>query len=326
MKHALYTQYGPPEVMQLMEVVRPAPKENEILLRIHATTVTATEASFRKGEPFVTRLFTGLRQPNIKVLGEELSGEVVAIGEAVSRFQIGDQVFGTAGPTFGANAEYICLPEGDAVLAHKPRNMSFEEAAASVDGFLTALPFLRDKGLIGPGQKVLIYGASGSVGSAAVQIAQYYGAEVSAVCSTTNIPLVRRLGAHHVIDYTKEDFAESSQRYDIIFDAVGKRSFADSKRALRPDGIFLEAGIDLKALFAVVWTRFFSRQKARIAATGLRPPAERVEDLRLLKQLMEEGVIRPVIDRQYDLEEIQAAHRYVDTGRKKGNVVIRMAS
>ena len=240
MKAIKYTSYGSPEVLQVVELEKPVAGENEILIKIHATTVTATEALFRKGEPFFSRLFTGLTKPKLTTLGEELSGVVEAIGKDITCYQVGDEVFGTAGPKFGANAEYLSSPE-DGVLAIKPSNLNHEEAAASVDGWLTALPFLRDTGNIQKGQKVLIYGASGSVGAAAVQVANYYGAEVTAVCSSANIEWVKALGAKHIIDYTKQDFSKTGETYDIIFDAVGKISFLQSKKYLTPRGIFLEA-------------------------------------------------------------------------------------
>ena len=321
MKAIVYTKYGPPDVLQLKEVEKPTPKDNEVQIRIYATTVTATECTFRKGEPLFSRLFTGLRRPKITTLGEELAGEIEAAGKDVKLFERSNQVFGTAGPGFGANAEYICIPE-DGVLAIKPSNMNYVESASSVDGFLTALPFLRDKGNIQSGQRVLINGASGSVGSAAVQIARYFGAEVTGVCSTTNLEMVRTLGAKNVIDYTKEDFTRTGQTYDIIFDAVGKISFSRCKSSLKQNGIFLEAGIGLGIFPHVLWTSMFGGKKARIAATGLRSPQERTKDLIFLKELMEEGKIKPVIDRHYPLEKIAEAHSYVDQGHKKGNVVI----
>ncbi len=321
MKTAIYTKYGPPEVLRIIEVDKPVPGDTELLIRVHATTVTATECTFRKGEPYFSRLFTGIRKPKNLTLGEELSGEIESVGKDVKQFIAGDQVFGTAGPAFGANADYICLPE-DGVLAIKPANISYEEAAASVDGFLTALPFLRDKGNVKSGQSVLIYGASGSVGAAAVQIANYLGAEVTGVCSTENIALVFGLGAKNVIDYTKEDFTQNGRTYDVIFDAVGKTSFANCKGSLKPQGRFLEAGIGMEIFPHVLWTSIAGGKKALIAATGLRPPHARKKDLILLKELMETGKIKPVIDRSYSLEEIVEAHRYVDQGHKKGNVAI----
>ena len=323
MKAIIQTQYGTPDVLQVVEVEKPSPANNEVLVKIHATTVTATESVFRQGKPYFSRLFTGLTKPKIKTLGEELAGEIVAVGKDVANFQVGDHVFGTAGPDFGANAEYLCVP-ADEVLALMPEQLSYQEAAGSVDGFLTALPFLRDEGNIREGHKVLINGASGSVGSAAVQIAKYFGADVTGICSTRNMDLVKSLGADHVIDYTAEDFTQNGQIYDIIFDAVGKITFSHSKKSLTSDGIFLEAGMDLDILRHVIWTSVVGIKKAKIAATGLRPPHEKAKDLQLLKELMETGIIKPVIDRCYPLEQISDAHRYVDTGRKKGNVVINI--
>ena len=321
MKAIEYNNYGPPEVLQLVDSENPTPKANEVLVKIHATTVTATECMFRQGKPFISRFFTGLTKPKLTRLGEELSGEIVAVGNDVKKFKKGDKVFGTAGPKFGANAEYLCVPE-DGVLAAKPGNMNYEEAAASVDGFLTAMPFLRDTGKIKKGQTVLINGASGSVGSAAVQIAKYFETEVTGVCSSNNVELVKSIGADKVIDYTKEDFTKSGNTYDIIFDAVGKVRYSNAKKALKKDGIFLEAGMSLGIISNVFWTSLFGKKKAKIAATGLRPPKERAKDLLQLKRLMEEGKIKPVIDTTYPLEEIVKAHAYVDKGHKKGNVVI----
>lgn len=324
MKAIVYREYGSPDVLKLEEVEKPTPKDNELLIKIHATTVTATEATFRRGEPLIARLFTGLTKPKNTRLGEELAGEIEAVGKDVTRFKIGDQIFGTAGPEFGANAEYICLPE-DGVLTIKPANMDYEEAASSVDGVLTALPFLRDTGNIQSGQKVLINGASGSVGAAAVQLAQVFGAEVTGVCSTSNVELVKSLGADKVIDYTQEDFTQSQETYDLIFDTVGKTSFARCKKTLKPNGIFLEAAINgLGLLPQVLWTAMFGSKKVKIAATGLRPEGDRRKDLVFLKELIEAGKIKPVIDRCYPLEHIAEAHRYVDTGHKKGNVVISL--
>lgn len=323
MKAIEYENYGAPEVLQLKDVKKPTPKRNEVLIKIFATTVTATECTFRKGDPFMTRLFTGILKPKLTRLGEELTGEVESVGEDVNLFKKGDQVFGTAGPGFGANAEYICVPE-DGVLAMKPGNLSDEEAASSIDGFLTALPFLRDTGKIQSGYKVLIYGASGSVGTAAIQVAKYFGAEVTGVCSSSNVELVKSLGADMVIDYTKEDFTKSGHTYDIIFDAVGKIRFSPCKSSLKQNGIFLEAGIGMNILPQVLWTSLFGRKKAKITATGLRPPTERTKDLILLKNLLEEGQIKPVIDRAYPIEQIAMAHAYVDKGHKKGNVTIHI--
>ena len=323
MKAIVYTRYGPPEVLQLKEVEKPSPKDNEVLIRVYATTVTATECTFRKGETLFIKVFTGIRKPRITTLGEELAGEIEAVGKNVKLFKKSDQVFGSAGPGFGANAEYICIPE-NGVLAIKPTNMNYEEAASCVDGFLTALPFLRDKGKIQHGQRVLVYGASGSVGTSAVQVAKYFGAEVTGVCSTANMEMVRTLGADIVIDYTKDDFTKTAKNYDIIFDTVGKTTFSRCKNSLMQKGIFLESGIGLEIFPHLIWTSLFGGKKARVAATGLRSPKERTKDLIFLKELLETGKIKPVIDRRYSLEEIAEAHTYVDKGHKKGNVVISL--
>ncbi|MDP8208328.1 MAG: NAD(P)-dependent alcohol dehydrogenase [Candidatus Electryonea clarkiae] len=320
MKTIVYMKYGSPDVLRLKEIEKPVPKENQVRIRIEATTVTATECTFRKGVPFFARLFTGLTKPKITTLGEELAGEVEAVGRDVKRFKAGDKVFGTAGTGFGAYAEYICLPEeGEFVI--KPTNISYEEAACC-DGVLTALPFLRDTGNIQSGQQVLINGASGSIGTASVQLARHFGAEVTGVCSAINVDMVKSLGADHVIDYTKEDFTRSGETYDIIFDTVGKISFSRCKRSLNPKGIFLEAAIGLSIFPHVILTSLFGSKRAKIAATGLRPPSEKAKDLLFLKELTEAGKYKAVIDRSYPLEQIAEAHSYVEKGHKKGNVVI----
>lgn len=324
MKIIKYYQYGSPKVLKVEESKTPKPKDDEILLKIHASSVTTTEAYFRKGEPYVTRLFIGMTKPKINTLGEELSGEVVEIGKKITSFKVGDLVFGTAGPNFGANAEYFIVKESGAI-AKKPEGISHTDSAASVDGFLTSMPFLRDAGNIKKGDDVLIYGASGSLGTAAVQIAKYYQAKVTAVCSGKNAELVKNLGADKVIDYTQEDFTKREEKYDIIFDTVGKINFGKSKKSLKERGIFLEAGINMTLLPNVLWTKLFGKKKLKIVATGLRPPAERVKDLNILRELMESKKILPVIDKTYDFDNIQEAHAYVDTGHKRGNVALKVA-
>jgi NADPH:quinone reductase-like Zn-dependent oxidoreductase len=320
-KAVVYTKYGPPDVLQIKKFEKPFPKENEVLIKVYATTVTATDCTFRKGESFFSRLFTGITKPKNQILGSEFAGEIESTGKDVKLFQAGDQVLGTT-PGYGSYAEYLCLPEKGATFALKGKKLNFKQSIACCDGFLTALPFLRDKGKIKSDDKVLINGASGSVGSAAIQLAKYFGAEVTGVCSATNLELVKSFGADYVIDYNKENFINNGKKYDIIFDTVGKISFSKCKRSLSEKGIFLEAGITMSVLPQVLITSLIGSKKAKIMATGLRPPDERTNDLNFIIELAETQKIKPVIDRVYSLKQITEAHRYVDTGRKKGNVII----
>jgi NADPH:quinone reductase-like Zn-dependent oxidoreductase len=323
MKAVVYHKYGPPDVLALEEVEAPTPRDKEVLIRIYATVVTAADCAARKGDPFIFRFFTGLRKPKKTILGAEFAGEVEATGKNVDRFREGSQVFGASGAAFGSLAEYICLPE-EAALAPKPSNMTYERAAAVCSGALTALPFLRDKGQIQRGQQVLINGASGSVGTAAVQLAKYFGAEVTGVSSTAKLELLKSLGADKVIDYTKEDFTQTGRTYDIIFDAVGKTSFSRCKGSLKQRGIYLSTVPTLAICRQMLWTSRIGSKRAAIAFTGLRPVSEKAKDLLFLKELAEAEQILPVIDRRHPLEQTAEAHRYVDQGRKTGDVVITM--
>lgn len=318
MKAIVHTRYGPPDVLQLKEIEKPTPGDHEVLVRVHATTVTPVDCIFRKGDQFFARLFTGLTNPKNPILGSELSGIVEAVGENVTQFKEGDPVFG-GGPA--AHAEYACLSE-DGPLAIKPPNLTFEEAAAVPYGVLTALPFLRDEGGIQKGHNVLINGASGSVGTYAVQIAKHVGTEVTGVCSSGNVEMVKSLGADRVIDYTREDFTADGRTYDVIFDAVGKSSFSKCRDALKEDGIYLTTVLGLPILFQMAWTSMGSGKRAMFAATGLRPPGEMAKDLIFAKELIEAGKMKPVIDRRYPMEQMVQAHEYVGKGHKQGNVVI----
>ncbi len=323
MKAVICTRYGPPEVLQIQEVAKPIPKDNEVLVKIHATAVHIGDWRLRSFTvpplfriPF--RLSVGFRGPRKQILGSELAGEIEVVGKDVRRFKEGDQVFGDAGAVLGTYAEYVCLPE-KAILVTKPANVTFEEAAAGPVSALAALYFLK-RGGIYRGQKVLINGASGALGTTAVQLAKHFGAEVTGVCSTTNLEMVKSLGADKVIDYTKEDFTKTGETYDIIFDAVGKRSFLQCKDSLKRGGIYLLSVPTLAILFQMLWTSILSSKKAVLGV-----PKSSVEDLTFLKGLIEMGKMKPVIDRRYPLEQIVEAHQYVDKGHKRGNVVITVA-
>ena len=313
MKAVLCTKFGPPDVLQLREVREPKPKDNEVLIRIYATTVVKEDPDWRASPGF-----NGLLRPKNPILGQELAGEVEAIGRDVTRFRPGDQVFGI--DAFGAYAEYKCMHE-DRALTIKPVNMSYEDAASVPNGALTALSFLRDQGNIQSGQTVLIYGASGSVGTAAVQLAKCYGAEVTGVCSATNLEWVKSLGADRVIDYIQEDFTENGKTYDIIFDAVGKHSFSRCKGSLKDEGIYLTTVPTPVIMLQALWPAKRGK-KVKFAAAGLRPASEKIRDLVFLTKWIEAGKIKAVIDRCYSLEQMAEAHRYVEKGHKKGNVVI----
>jgi NADPH:quinone reductase-like Zn-dependent oxidoreductase len=313
MKAVVHDRYGPPEVLRIEEVERPEPADDQVLVKIRATTVNRSDCGWRTAKPFIARYFTGLRRPKRRVLGSELAGEVAAVGSAVTEFAVGDRVFGVSG--WGANAEYVCVQQNRAI-APMPNGLSFEEAAAVCDGAILALQALRlaDPG---PGKRVLVYGASGSIGTAGVQLVRHFGAHVTAVCRTKDFELVRSLGADEVIDYTKEDFTKSGETYDVVFDAVGKLSFLGCRGSLKPGGVYLPTDGWLNVAILPLSRRFGDRT-ARMQI----PPRYRKEDVLLVKELIEAGEYRPVVDRVYPLEQVVEATRYVETGEKIGNVVL----
>jgi NADPH:quinone reductase-like Zn-dependent oxidoreductase len=324
MKAIVYSKYGSPGVLQLKEVAKPIPQDSEVLIKIYATTVTSGDCRMRRADPFIIRFFNGLTGPKkVTILGNELAGIVEAIGKDVTMFKTGDQVFGQAGMGLGTNAEYICLPE-TGMLALKPVNLTYEEAAAIPFGGNTALHFLLKGNIrsipasLADRKKILIYGASGSLGTAAVQLARHFGAEVTGICSTANFELLKSLGADKVIDYTKEDFSKSGQTYDIIFDTLGKSPFSACVKSLKQKGIYLRAvHMSLSPVVRGIWTSMTSSKK--VIGGGA---TELKENLIFLKDLIEVGELKPVIDRVYPFEQISEAHSYVDKGHKKGNVVI----
>jgi NADPH:quinone reductase-like Zn-dependent oxidoreductase len=313
-KAVVCDRYGPPEVLRLDDVPRPVPRPDEVLIKIRATAVNRSDTETRAGTPPAARLVTGLRRPRHRILGSELAGVVEAVGPAVTEFTVGDDVFGVKAWTFGAHAEYVCMRQ-NAALAHKPAGVGFEEAGAVCDGVILALMGLRPA-KVGKGRSILVYGASGSIGTAAVQLSRHFGADVTAVCGTKNLELLTNLGADQVIDYTREDFTKNGQTYDVIFDAVGKHSFRRSRGSLNPGGIYL-ATDDLRNLLLAQWTRFGDKKVIFPI-----PPRYTKRDVLFLKGLMEAGQYQAVIDKRYPLAEVVEANRYVDTGQKTGNVVL----
>jgi NADPH:quinone reductase-like Zn-dependent oxidoreductase len=324
LKAVIWTKYGSPEVLQVRHIEKPTPKDNEVLVKIHAATVTKGDCEGRSLNfplwlALPMRLYVGVLKPTrVTILGQELAGEIEAVGKDVKQFKVGDPIFATTGFRFGAYAEYTCIPEKSeaGVMAIKPANMTYEEAAAVPTGGLEALHFLRQAN-IQPGQKLLINGAGGSIGTAGVQLAKYYDAEVTAVDSTEKLDMLRAIGADHVIDYTPEDFSRSGQTYDVVFDMVGRNSFSRSLKSLKENGIYLLANPTLSAMFRGAWISRRGGKQVFFQAAGRNP-----EDLLFLKELIEDGKLKTVIDRRYPLEQIVEAHRYVETGHKKGNVVI----
>jgi NADPH:quinone reductase-like Zn-dependent oxidoreductase len=323
MKAIVYTEYGSPDVLHLTEVEKPAPKDNEVLVKILAAAVTVGDLIFVKGDPFLARLGSGLLKPKHQIPGKEMAGRIEAVGSNVTQFKPGDEVFGDLYVCgLGAFAEYVCVPEN--AIALKPVNMSFDEAAAVAESAIVALQGLRDKGKIQPGQKVLINGASGGVGSFAVQIAKSFGAEVTAVCSTRNLAMARSIGADHVIDYTQEDFTQNGQRYDLILAANGYHPISDYKRALSPNGIYVMTGGSMaqlsQAMFQGPWISMTGSKK--MGNMGLKPNKN---DLVFMKKLLEAGKVKPVIERRYPLSEVPAALRYLEEGHAQGKIVITVA-
>jgi NADPH:quinone reductase-like Zn-dependent oxidoreductase len=319
MKAVVYTKYGPPEVLQLKEVVKPTPKDDEVLIRIHATTVNRTDCGFRKPEYFIVRFFSGLFKPKKNILGNEFSGEIEAMGAAVKTFKPGDPVFGLSTYNFGTHAEYICLPEKGSFTI-KPANMSYNEAAAVCDGLMLGMNLIRKKDFTNA-PKILINGATGSIGSACVQLAKYYGAKITAVCNTRNLELIKSLGAGEVIDYTKEDFTKNGHQYDTVIDAVGKSSFFKCKKILKPGGVYFstELGFLSQNIFLAVLTPIFGSKKVKFPI-----PKDSKKDILFFKNLIEAGKYKAVIDRIYSLGQIIEATKYVETREKTGNVVIEL--
>lgn len=315
MRAVVHDRYGPPDVLRVEDVARPVPRDDEVLVAVHASSVTRSDTGLRGAEYWFARAITGLRRPKQRIAGMELAGVIEAIGSAVTRFRVGDEVFGVAS---GTNAEYVCVREAG-VLAPKPAGLTFEQAAAVADGACTAMTFLRQAGLE-QGHRLLVYGASGSIGTAAVQLARHRGATVTAVVDTGHVELAKALGADHVVDYTREDFAADGGPYDIVLDAVGKLPAWRSRRALTPGGVFLTAGSAgsvFPVLAVALLTRWIGGKRVKLGIVEYRS-----EDLELLRGLLETGAYRPVIDRAFRLDDVVEAHRYVDTQRKTGNVVL----
>ncbi len=322
MRAVVYDSYGAPDVLRLEEVERPEPKADEVLVKVHATTVNRLDCHTREANrssglaiSLISRLVSGLGRPRQRILGSELAGEVVAVGSVVTEFAVGDRVFGTTGLRFGAYAEFAAMKES-ARIAHMPSGLSFEQAAPATDGALNALTCLKQADLR-RGRSILVYGASGAIGTAGVQLARHFGAEVTAVCGTKNLELIRSLGADRVIDYLREDFTQNGETYDVIFDAVGKHSFKRSRDSLKPGGLYL-ATDGLENLILALWTSRSGDKKVIFQI----PPRQTKEDVRFLKELIEAGEYRPVIDRTYPLADVVEATRYVETGQKTGNVVL----
>lgn len=322
MKAIITTGYGSTEVFRVDNIEKPIAKSGELLIRIHASSVTKADTMMRTGKPYIGRLMLGLTKPKNLIWGTGFAGIVESVGSDVTNFKIGDKVFGENISAMGTYAEYVAV-SADGIVAHLPENLSFEEAAGMCDGGITSLNFLINLGAIKAGQKVLINGASGSLGTAAVQIAKHFGAEVTGVCSTRNLSMIKELGADHVIDYTKADFTSNTNTYDLIYDTVGVRSFKDCSYALTDNGLYLSPVLGVPLLCDMMFTSFFGKKKAKFSATGALPVKEIKQLLEILLEIIEAGNLKGVIDRSYPLEQITEAHEHVDKGHKKGNVVLK---
>lgn len=325
MKAIVATGYGNPDVLKLRYVPKPQPKENEILVKVQAASVTTADTMMRTGKPFIGRIFTGLRKPKYPVPGTGFAGIVESAGKNVTNFKPGDKVFGETILGFSTNAEYVAVPQNGIIL-QMPRGMDYTEASTICDGSLTSMNFLKELAQIKQGQKILINGASGSLGTAAVQLANYFGAEVTGVCSSRNAGLVKSLGAHHIIDYTKQDFNKTGEKYDVVYDTVGKSAFRKSKSILTEKGLYISPVLKFGLLIQMMWTSLFSKKKAKFAASGLKSVDELRQLLVELIEIYKEGRLKTIIDRQYPLEKVAEAHTYIEGGHKKGNVVVTIQS
>lgn len=325
MKAIIVDSYGGPEVLQVKEIQKPTPKPNEVLIKVHATAITAASTLMREGKPYLGRLILGLTKPKIKTPGTDLSGVIEAIGSEVTNFKPGDQIMAETNLNCGAYAEYICLSSDDLIVL-KPFNVSSEEATGILDGACTALAFLTNEVTISKDTNILINGASGSIGTAAVQLAKNFGAKVTGVCSTNNKGLVKDLGADFVLDYTKDEFTKSTEKYDVIFDTVGKLEFSSAKKNLNKNGVFLTPVLNCSNLFNMLFVSPFSKKKLKFSATGMRNAKDRMNDLIHVRDLLISEELTTVVDRVYTIDQIQDAHSYVDKGHKRGNVILTMSS
>ncbi|MCB2221646.1 MAG: NAD(P)-dependent alcohol dehydrogenase [Bacteroidetes bacterium] len=321
MKAIVATKYGGPEVLKVQEIEKPAPQPNDVLVKVFVASVTRADTMMRTGKPYIGRLIVGLTKPKHPVTGTGFAGVVSQIGENVTKFKVGDKVFGETTTGFGTNAEYVAVKE-DGVITRKPDQLTYKEAATLSDGPLTSMNFLRNVARLLPGQKILINGASGSLGTAAVQLAKYMGAEVTGVSSTANLDLLKSLGADHVIDYTKEDFTKARSQYDIIYDTVGKSSFSKTNKSLKPGGAYISPVLKAGTLFQMIKTSIVESKNAKFSATGILKETELRALLNELLAIMEKSDFKTIIDREYPLEQTAEAHGYIDKGHKKGNVIV----